>query len=120
VSKPYDDFLHVYGQYMWHDDAVIRGTKTALLALREAIDSAIATGTGETEVFATDGEGYLVVIQCVNTVAAIGQPEYRIHDEYVAAQRAAERWNQLSRPAAGWDQDSPSAPAEKDKEGRRE
>ncbi len=37
-------WLHVYGQYLWHHSAVIRGTKPGLLTLRDAIDKAIENG----------------------------------------------------------------------------
>lgn len=104
MSKPPDNFLHVYSQYMWHDDAVIRGTKTALLALRDAIDAAIEGTEGRAEVYATDGEGYHVVVSRVSTVAAVGQPEYRIDAEYTAAERAATRKKDLSREAKGWEE----------------
>lgn len=102
MSRAPDNFMHVYSQYMWHDDAVIRGTKTALSALRDAIDAAIADGEGRAEVYATDGEGYHVVITRVNTIAAVGQPEYRINDEYAAAEKAYARRERLSRKATSW------------------
>lgn len=104
MSKPPDNFLHVYSQYMWHDDAVIRGTKTALLALRDAVDAAIEGAEGRVEVLATDGEGYHVVVSRVNTIAAVGQPEYRIDAEYTASERAARRRKDLSREAKGWEE----------------
>lgn len=103
MSGQPDNFLHVYSQYMWHDDAVIRGTKTALVALREALDAAIANGEGNAEFFATDGEGYRVVICRVNTIGGVGTPEYRIQDEYLAIERAAKRRKDLALPVTWWD-----------------
>ena len=52
--------LHIYGQTYNHDHAFIVGDTTALIALRDAIDAALETGStvGETTVFAADGEGY--------------------------------------------------------------
>lgn len=98
-----DNFLHVYGQYSYHDEAVIRGTRTALLHLREAIDAALEKGKGSTELFATDGEGYELLVICASTIATVGQPEYRINDEHEAEERRRERAAKLSAPCPSWD-----------------
>ena len=60
-------WLHLYGQYAWHDDAKIVGNREALTALRDAIDKALADKNGEAELeaIAGDGEGYRVVIRRV-------------------------------------------------------
>lgn len=54
--------LHIYAQEIWHDDAYIAGTTEALKLLRDAIDAAIATGTGRAECFVCDGEGYRIEV----------------------------------------------------------
>jgi len=59
------EVLHVYGQPGWHDKAYISGGCHALMALRRAIDSALAAGREgptELEVFTSDGEGYLLQV----------------------------------------------------------
>lgn len=84
-------WIHVYGQYMYHSEAVIRGTAPALTALRDAIDSALKGGEAEANVFATDGEGYEIKVQKVNTCALVGEPEYLYRLEYKLSERAAER-----------------------------
>ena len=53
--------LQIYGQYIWHDDARLCGTIEGLIALRNAISSAIVSGLPHSEAFfASDGEGYYV------------------------------------------------------------
>ena len=54
--------LHIYGQQRWHDDAVIVGTKEALIQLRDALDQAIANKNGAARVTQTDGEGFDIII----------------------------------------------------------
>lgn len=75
------EWLHVYGQYTWHADATLRGTKEGLLKLRAAIDAALESGKGEAVVMASDGEGYRLQVICVSTHALLGEPEY-IHETY--------------------------------------
>jgi len=60
-------WLHIYAQYMWHGEARIVGTREALLALRGAINRALAdkNGEAETEAIAGDGEGYGIKINRV-------------------------------------------------------
>lgn len=52
--------LHLYAQDSWHMEAFIVGNKEGLIALREAIDEALQSETGQAvaHVFPTDGEGY--------------------------------------------------------------
>lgn len=57
-------YLQIYGQYCWHDDAVIVGDKKALLELRSLIDKALSDGEAISEVFVTDGEGYSIAVVC--------------------------------------------------------
>ena len=58
-------WMHVYAQYIQHDEARIAGNRPALIALRNAIDQALQTGMdARTEdLFVKDGEGYCVLIQ---------------------------------------------------------
>lgn len=57
-------WLHIYAQYAWHDEAEIEGTRTALTAVRDAIDRALSAGMdAEATAFAADGEGYDVVVR---------------------------------------------------------
>lgn len=61
-------WCHVYPQYIWHSSATIEGTRASLLAIRSAIDTALATGMdAESEqLFAADGEGYVVIVKVRN------------------------------------------------------
>lgn len=74
--------LHVYPQEQWHDDAYIIADRPALLALRDAIDKALAPGIGITgmDFFANDGEGYTL---------------------HVVNLEGDEGWNKLGRPYTG-------------------
>lgn len=59
------DWLHIYAQFTWHDDAVIVGDEGALRALRDAIDAAIGSGSASARMtFTGDGEGYRVRVVC--------------------------------------------------------
>lgn len=54
--------LHVYAQEMWHDPAYIAGTPEALQSLRDAIDTALLTGRGQTEYSICTGESYVIKV----------------------------------------------------------
>ena len=84
-------WLHVYSQFMYHDDANIRATRAGLLELRAAIDRALEKGAGYAEVMTSDGEGFTLNVQCVNTIAGLGEPEYLYRLEYSMGERSAER-----------------------------
>lgn len=62
--------LHLYPQAQWHDEAYVIGTRESLLKLRDAIDSALATGSAKADCFTNDGEGYSVIIRTVGQVDA--------------------------------------------------
>lgn len=62
-------WCHIYAQYIWHGDAMIEGTRAALVEIRDAIDQALRTGMdAETKesIFTRDGEGYRVVVKVRN------------------------------------------------------
>lgn len=66
-----DLILNIYGQEAWHTDAKIVASKDALLLLRKAIDKALkegaaAIGLGDSPLFASDGEGYLLGITALD------------------------------------------------------
>ena len=54
--------MHIYGQEIWHDEALIIGTEESLIAMRDAIDEAIKKGRGETTTCASDFEGYRTIV----------------------------------------------------------
>ncbi len=83
--------VHVYGQFTYHDDAVIRGNRNGLTALRDAIDRALAGIDDAAEVFANDGEGYRIVVMRTSMVHQLGSPEYIMESEWRLQKRAAER-----------------------------
>jgi hypothetical protein len=56
-------WLHIHGQYLWHDEVIIRGNKPALEALRDAITRALETGAGSAEAYVADGEGYEIQVE---------------------------------------------------------
>lgn len=61
--------LNIYGQAFYHQEARIVGNKEGLLVLRDAIDEAIKTSKARTSnddapLFASDGEGYAVIVEC--------------------------------------------------------
>lgn len=90
-------WMHVYPQYFPHSEAMIRGNREALEALRDALNDAINTGEAEASVFASDGEGYGVKIYRTNTHRALGQPEYIYELEFDVMKKAVERDRRINR-----------------------
>ena len=60
-------WMHVYPQSHAHAPAEIRGTREAMIALRDTIDRALNHSNGEAEfqAFTKDGEGYGVLLRRV-------------------------------------------------------
>jgi hypothetical protein len=62
--------LHIYAQAFWHEEAVIVGTREALLALADAINVAVlkdnSDGVERMEAYTADGEGYDVRIRLMD------------------------------------------------------
>lgn len=50
--------LHVYQQTVEHDDLIIIGNSASLIQLRDAIESALASGTGTFAAEQNDGEWF--------------------------------------------------------------
>lgn len=50
--------MHVYGQYVQHDEVLIVGNKERLLELKLAIERALIEGEGKCESTVTDGEWF--------------------------------------------------------------
>lgn len=82
-------WLHIRGQFTYHAEATIRATEEGLLALLDAVQTAIAEGKGVAEVFASDGEGYELIVERSSTIAGIGEPTYA--DAEAAALAAMEK-----------------------------
>lgn len=60
--------LHIHGQDYYHEPAFIVGTPESLVALKKAIDRALQKEAAISNTFASDGEGYsLVVIKVEDT-----------------------------------------------------
>jgi hypothetical protein len=85
--------LHIYGQGAWHDAAFVVGDRTALVALRDAIQDAIenldaaketSDATSSARVFADDGEGYVAIVVALSDQEA-GNSALRLpyHDPIV-------------------------------------
>ena len=70
--------VHVYGQDSEHQDVYIVGDVKALELLRDAINTALANGLGQTNVTPSDGETYTihVVRHETNRMDALTLPYY--------------------------------------------
>ena len=74
VKAQYGD-LHIYGQYTYHDNAQIKGNRLGLEALVDAIRHALKYKDSEsTPVFVNDGEGYTVLVECVEDAGKLDAP----------------------------------------------
>lgn len=49
---------HVYSQEFWHDPVIVVGDKESLLAIKNAIEEALAHGRGLCQLYVNDGEEY--------------------------------------------------------------
>lgn len=58
--------LHIYGQWYWHDEAFIYGTREALLELFVTVERALNHNESTMETFTNDGEGYQLTIRRVD------------------------------------------------------
>jgi hypothetical protein len=67
--------LHIQSPGRWDAVAAIVGDRAALQGLREAVDAALATGSGGAYVFSADGEGYALAV-------ALEPRMYRMHTSY--------------------------------------
>lgn len=93
-------WLHVRGQFTYHAEAHIVGTRTGLLALRTAIDKALADRESETSVCASDGEGYTLTVRRAASVNQMGDPTYI--DEMARSTFDFERQWVTSRERHNW------------------
>lgn len=70
--------LHIYSPLYPHDDGFIIGDEESLEKLRLAIDHVLRAPTGRKDfsiaVFANDGEGYHLRVQCVDPFAMAKLP----------------------------------------------
>lgn len=60
-----NDVLHIYGQGAWHNDIRIVGTKDALQKFSDALIKCLKEKKSEFQTFVNDGEGYSIIIKCV-------------------------------------------------------
>lgn len=58
--------LHIYGQYTYHDDVEISGTKGSLEKLRDALNCALDKGYYSFEDTVNDGEGYEIYVNMLS------------------------------------------------------
>jgi hypothetical protein len=77
-------WLNIYGQTSHHSEAVIVGTHESLYKLAQSIIEAVALGKeSSADFFASDGEGYEVIIRIVDSVGNMADPEYTDYLERV-------------------------------------
>jgi hypothetical protein len=61
------EFVNIYPQFTYHHDGRIIGTREGLIQLRHALDSTIETGQPrQALVFSSDGEGYVIEVECLD------------------------------------------------------
>ncbi len=68
-------YLHIFGQYTYHDSAQIKGTRLGLEVLYAAIKHALKYKEYESDaVFVNDGEGYNVLVECIDDAGKLDPP----------------------------------------------
>ena len=106
MSKPTkeqidDDFMHIYGQVTYHDDALIVGTRGAIQQLRDACDRALEAGEHEFDAFASDGEGYNTMVRIVADVYVLDElPTHYIENCYTVKWERTQATNDVLERAA--------------------
>jgi hypothetical protein len=99
-----DPVVSMYGQYSYHTEGFIVANLEGLLALKHAINQAIAASldgcrtTTKTELYAHDGEGYEMTIICNRTPFGV-DPSWNLHSHYTAEHASTEGSNSLKYPA---------------------
>ena len=104
-------WLHITSQFHEHGEAYVTGTREGLEKLRAAIDQALLINDGVAEVYATDGEGYGVIVRLSSTLAGLGSPVYfetlarnayasevRLHEQIVKDRRRRKAAARSSTP----------------------
>jgi hypothetical protein len=56
--------IHLYGQLIWHDEALIIGNRAGLEKLIDALNRALISGKSKAGASTADGEGYDLHIVC--------------------------------------------------------
>lgn len=81
------NFLHIYGQQSWHQDAFIVGNRAALEQLYKGIGEALQHGEKREVFFPVDGEGYNLYISCVEDDFDFEQLDAPYHDPEIFEKR---------------------------------
>lgn len=71
--------INLYPQITYHDDAEIIGDRDGLTALRDALNAAldcIDKKTCRIDVYASDGEGYMLSVVCIDDDSRFPNPYY--------------------------------------------
>lgn len=84
--------MHVFGQVMWHDEVQIVADTKALLALKKAVEDALATGSGFSLAFPGDGEGFNVLIAKVDDEKVYDTLAVPYSDEIAAEKNDTAIW----------------------------
>lgn len=94
--------LHLYAQAYWHGEAAVVGTRKGLESLRAAIDDALLNGASASEeVYASDGEGYMVLVNLVDA-ETMGRMVMPYTDDAARDERAgALDFSHLPHPPSG-------------------
>lgn len=96
--------LNIYGQEEWHTEARIIGNREGLLELKTTIERALTeekattdtdgvVNNGETALFASDGEGYEVIVEMHNDEWGLkgGEDSFwnkeKSHPQYIILER---------------------------------
>ena len=82
-----DEYLHIYGQPMWHGDAFIVGNRAALQRLKDTIDQALQFGEKKEVFFPEDEEGYSLYISCIDDSFDLSQLDPPYHDPDIFEKR---------------------------------
>lgn len=72
---------NIYGQQMWHNQAIIIGNKKGLEQLRDMIDVALTENQSEDIFYPTDFEGYELKIICLEDEKTLEHLALPYHDE---------------------------------------
>ena len=75
-------WLQIQPQYAWHDDATITGNAAALRALGAVLTATADSDAGALQVFASDGEGYDLIVRRIERPDDFPRAYYSIETEW--------------------------------------
>lgn len=93
TNKKYP-IVHLWSPYAFHEESYVIANREGLIKLKNAVDMALNTGQGKTEVFVADGEGYDLHIFITDDEISMALP-YTADYAKESREKAVYPWNMI-------------------------